>query len=209
VKTITEGSWKRRRVAAVTAAAAVTLGVGIFAATPASAAPADANTAAAPQIPKNAQVVSVSVVKGTPQRVSAQQELARAQQAGAPASALAQIAVLPNAYSCWYWDTQVYYKNALGQVILRFHVEPNWCTTGYWLASPVYTNTWANVNVPGWSYTHTGGWTKYGAGWNIYITHQNGHFCFVSYFGCVQNKYPWIEDEVGPGSATDYFHYAT
>jgi hypothetical protein len=187
----------------ISAALGLTSGLMVCLAGPASAAPT------APQIPKNAQVASVSVVRGTPQQVTKQQELARAQKAGVPATTMARIAAMPASYSCWYWDTQVYYKNALGGVILRFHVEPNWCTTGYWLASPVYTNTWANVNVPGWSYKHTGGWTKYGAGWNIYITHQNGHFCFASYFGCVQNKYPWIEDKVGPGSATDYFHYAT
>lgn len=181
------------------AVAAAALGAGVLA-PPASA---DATTVT---IPTEAQVASVGVDQGTPQVVSAQEELVRAQAAGVPAADLAQIA---NATSCWYWDTQVYYKNIFGSVILRFHVEPNWCTTGYWLVNPVYTNTWANVNVPGWSFTHTGGWTRYGAGWNIYITHQDGHFCFVSYFSCVQNKYPWIEDEVGPGNRTDYFHYGT
>ena len=66
--------------------------------------------------------------------------------------------------------------------------------------------TWADVNVPGWSCEHTGGWTKYGSGWNVYLTHQEGHFCAASYFGCVQNKYPWIEDDVGPGGGTQYMH---
>jgi len=193
---------------ALAAAAALALGLGVLAAAaPASATPAGGSTATA-QIPKAAQVASVGVIQGTVHEVTKQQELIRAQAAGVSTRTLAQIDATAT-YSCWYWDTQVYYKNAFGSVILRFHVEPNWCTTGYWLASPVYTNTWANVNVPGWSYTHTGGWTKYGAGWNIYITHQNGHFCFVSYFGCVQNKYPWIEDEVGPGSRVDYMHYGT
>lgn len=191
------------RIRSVLAASLLAGGLAAGLAIPASA---SAATHPAPQIPKNARVTSVHVVRGEPHQVTKQQELARAKKAGVPARALARISL---SYSCWYWDTQVYYTNIWGSVILRFHVEPNWCTTGYWLASPVYTNTWANVNVPGWSYTHTGGWTKYGAGWNIYITHQDGHFCFVSYFGCVQNKYPWIEDEVGPGSSVDYFHYAT
>lgn len=200
-----QGRTNVRVRALLAVATAVALGIGVLAATPAGAAPAGGRTA---QIPKNAQIASVQVIRGTPQQVTKQQELTRAQNAGVPTTTLAQIAA-PTTYSCWYWDTQVYYKNPVKQVILRFHVEPNWCTTGYWLASPVYTDTWANVNIPGWSYTHTGGWTKYGAGWNIYITHQDGHFCFASYFGCIQNKYPWIEDEVGPGSATDYFHYGT
>jgi len=203
-----EGQQRRRTVRVgsilVVAAVAAVLGATLFA-PPATAAPGDGGPDAV-QIPQEAQIASVHVERGTPQQVSAQQELTRAQAAGVSGAMAAQIAA---STSCWYWDTQVYYKNVFGSVILRFHVEPNWCTTGYWLVSPVYTNTWANVNVPGWSYTHTGGWTKYGAGWNIYITHQNGHFCFVSYFGCVQNKYPWIEDEVGPGSATDYFRYGT
>lgn len=152
------------------------------------------------------QIASSGVIYGTPVSITPAAQLAQAQAAGVNA---ARLAVIAAATTCWYWHTQVYYKNLVGLVILRFHVEPHWCTTGYWLTSPVYTNTWATVNVPGWSYKHTGGWHRYGAGWNIYITHQEGHFCFVSYFGCVQNKYPWIEDEVGPGSRVDYMHYGT
>lgn len=140
-----------------------------------------------------------------PTSISPALEAARAQAAGVDA---AGVAVIASSTSCWYWNTQVYYKNLIGLVILRFHVQPNWCTTGYWLVSPVYTNTWATINVPGWSFSYTG-WHKYGAGWNLYLVHRSGHFCLVQYFSCVQNKYPWIEDEVGPGSRTDYMHYGT
>ncbi len=159
------------------------------------------------QIPQNAQIAAMGTVKGTPTPITTQQAIQRAAAAGVKSSQLSAMAAAPASYSCYYWDTYEYYKNLVGATILRFHVEPNWCTTGYWLADPVYTNTWADVNVPGWSYTHSGGWTKYGSGWNVYLTHQEGHFCFASYFGCVQNKYPWIEDDVGPGGATQYMHY--
>ena len=158
------------------------------------------------RIPQNARIASTGTVKGTPMRIGTQQEIQRARAAGVPSSQLSAMAASPASYSCWYWDTYRYYKNLVGLTILRFHVEPNWCTTGYWLSGPVYTNTWADVNIPGWSYDHTGGWTQWGSGWNLYLTHQEGHFCAASYFGCVQNKYPWIEDEVGPGSATQYMH---
>jgi hypothetical protein len=175
-------------------------------ATPVSTSATDPTTKDTTAVITDNQIASSGSAQGTPVAVSPAAEVARAQAGGVDASGLAAIA---NATTCWYWDTQVYYKNLIGQVILRFHVEPNWCTTGYWLVSPVYTNTWANVNAPGWDFKHTGGWTRYGAGWNLYITHQDGHFCFVAYFNCVQNKYPWIEDEVGPGSHTDYMHWSS
>lgn len=151
-------------------------------------------------------ITSSGVLNGTPVAVSAALEATRAQAAGVDT---ADVTAIANATTCWYWNTQVYYKNILGQVILRMHVQPNWCTTGYWLVSPVYTNTWATINVPGWSFSYTG-WHKYGAGWNLYLVHRNGHFCLLqSQYtqNCLQNKYPWIEDEVGPGSKTDYMHY--
>jgi hypothetical protein len=190
------------RIRSLTAA-----GVAAAALVTATASPAWAD-AGTTQVPESAQIASTGTVTGTPTPISTQEEIQRATAAGVPSSQLSAMASSPDSYSCYYWNTYRYYKNLAGLTILRFHVEPNWCTTGYWLADPVYTNTWADVNVPGWSYSHTGGWTKYGAGWNYYLTHQEGHFCFASYFGCVQNKYPWIEDYVGPGSATQYMHSA-
>lgn len=203
MKSVAKGArWGRRRVAVLAAAAAMMVGA-LLALPPASAATTPGTT---PQIPVKDRVTSTVVVKGTPQRISTATYLARARAAGVSAAQLTQLAAHPDSYSCWYWNTEVDGHNVFGNTVWSFHVQPNWCTTGYWLASPVYTNTWAHT-WPGWSYTHTGGWTRYGAGWNIYITHQNAHFCLASYFGCVDNSYPWIEDEVGPGSRTDYFHW--
>jgi hypothetical protein len=221
-----EGQHRSRMVHArsVLVIAAVTaLGVGLFTA-PASAATAtasdpslssatitdagatnDTGTRDTTAVITDTTIVSSGVIKGSPVQTSAALEAARAQAAGVDA---ADVTAIANSTTCWYWNTQVYYKNILGLVILRMHVQPNWCTTGYWLVSPVYTNTWATINVPGWSFSYTG-WHKYGAGWNLYLVHRDGHFCLVQYFSCVQNKYPWIEDEVGPGSRVDYMHYGT
>jgi hypothetical protein len=170
-----------------------------------TSAPATSDTT---EVITDSQIASSGVIQGTPVAVSVPDELVRAQAAGVDASGLSAIA---SSTTCWYWNTQVYYKNLIGQVILRFHVQPNWCTTGYWLVSPVYTNTWPTINVPGWSYKKGDtNWHRYGAGWNLYVVHRSGHFCFLQTpytQNCAANKYPWIEDEVGPGSQTDYFHH--
>lgn len=194
---------KRRRTLLSIAAAAALTASGLAAAPPTWAATRGTTHA---QVPTKDKVTSVVAVKGTPHAMSTSAYLAGARAAGVPATQLAPLEVSPDSYSCWYWNTEVDGHNVFGNTVWSFHVQPNWCTSGYWLRSPVYTNTWGHT-WPGWEYHHTHSWTKYGAGYNVYMTHQTAHFCLGAYYACVDNSYPWITDEVGPGSRTDYMHW--
>jgi hypothetical protein len=171
------------------------------------AAPAGAASAPAGSVPKLDKVTAVVAAEGRPVSISRQQYLANARAAGMTASQLKATQAAIASSGCWYWHTYVYYKNIFHTKILQYNLEPNWCSSGRRITS-AFTDRWGQTFVPGWSYNGYGNYHHYGVGWNVYVAGGHGHFCFVRYFDCVQNKYTWIEDEVGAGGRTIYFHWS-
>jgi hypothetical protein len=184
----------------VSVAAAI---IGIVAAA-AGAGPASAGTsrATATPVPAGAGVVTVLSAPQKPVAETVQQFMAKAARDGVsvPTSTAASLTAAAASTSCWYWNDWRKAYGLFGNTLWTFNVEPNWCGNGSWIVNYAYTNTWGDTSTPGWSYKGViSSSNHYGVGWNVFESVRQGSFCLISYFGCVQNSYPYVDVEVGAG----------
>jgi len=124
-------------------------------------------------------------------------------EAGTPLSA----DVTTLSLSCWTWTVGVKGTNIWGSTLWKYFQEIYWCRDGYrvWYTSVV--RRWGETYWPGWSYKGViNRWSYGGSGYTYWTVGSQGHFCFVSYFDCVQDKYPWVEQTVR-GSGYNTWRY--
>jgi hypothetical protein len=173
-----------RRIVAVAALGAA-LFVG-YAATPAHAAPSQAVD------PKDAVAAITKDVDQVSAATAAGYATASAE-AGAPASP--QVTTL--SLSCWTWTVGVKGTNIFGSTLWKYFQEIYWCRDGYRVWYPSVIRRWGETYWPGWSYKGViSRWSYGGGGYTYWTVGSQGHFCLISYFDCVQDKYPWVEQTV-------------
>lgn len=196
----------RQRLAASLATAG--LGVACLGAVtaPATAAPvsspAQSASAASGSVPVAARVTKIEHPAFAPVRESVSTFLAKAVRAGHPVTAQTtrQLTMSPASVSCWYWDDWRKASNIFGNTLWQFNVEPNWCGDGRWIRSYAYTNTWGSTPWIGWEYKGViQSSSHWGVNWNVYEAIRQGSFCYIHFYGCVQNSYPYVDVEVGAG----------
>lgn len=190
---------KTFRVRLAVSLVAVAAGLGAVA-VPASASVSPSATAARDSVPPAARVVKVERPTYAPVRESVSAFLAKAARDGHPLSAQVarQLSVSPASTSCWYWNDWRKGTNVFGATMWQFNVEPNWCGDGTWIRSHAYTNTWGTTSWLGWEYKGViQSSDHYGVNWNIYEAIRQGSFCYINFYSCVQNQYPYVDVEVG------------
>ncbi len=190
-------------LAAVAAAGGLLLG---------SASGAQAATPATPlvQNASNTQVATVSSNSGVSDLTVAQYQVSafapgavveKNTAAGAlvASAGVAAPALTAATSSCWTYTDWRRGNNIFGAELWRLNLQVNWCQTGGYITS-ANSNTWASTSFPGWSYKGlTQQYQRNGVGWNQWEVVRQGHFCFVSYFSCVQDTYPYMDLIVAAG----------
>jgi hypothetical protein len=93
---------------------------------------------------------------------------------------------------CWQYAPSVTYYSAVNVRLFAYFHEVTWCgddTTITWTSGP---RVWGEVYTAGWSYQ--GLISEWGSGPGFtWFRGTQGKFCFVSFFNCIQERYPWIE----------------
>lgn len=171
------------------------------------AAPASASTdvsghGGASPIPLAAQVTRVEHAGYAPVRESVDAFLANAARSGhrVPAQVAEDLTVHAATITCWYWNDWRKAKNVFGATVWQFNVEPHWCGDGSWIRNYAYTNTWGTTSWVGWQYNGViQSSDHYGVNWNMFESVRQGSFCYINFYGCVQNSYPYVDVQVGPG----------
>ena len=197
---------------AIRARTVITATVGALAllatAFPASAAPAPSSGDATSQvsaqatIPLETRVAAVEHTAYAPVRETVAEFLQKAATNGVvlPAADVARLNAAPASTGCWYWNDWRNGKNAFGATLWTFNVEPNWCGNGSWITNYAYTNTWGTTSWIGWEYKGViSSSDRWGMGWNVFESTRQGSFCYINFYGCVQNQYPYVDVEVGAG----------
>lgn len=97
------------------------------------------------------------------------------------------------AQGCWYVTWSRWASNIFGQRLFTYYQRLDWCGSNGRIYSPSRTR-WPNVSFPGWEFKgHIGTSSRGGSGYSYWRAFTQGSFCLAQYFGCVQNKYPWID----------------
>lgn len=191
-----ERSARRGRRGPIVAVGA-SLALALAAVLPVAAAPSAASSDVA-------KLASLTAVHGQLRSVDPGTMASLARANGASVSDIAAIAA---SSACWSDSGYVQGKNILGWVIFQYNESHDWCGSGGYITYAV-PNSWASNTNWGWTYKPPDTKTStYGMGWNVWKEHYSGHFCYVEYFSCVNNAWPWIEFYVGGGGQQYYWHW--
>ena len=94
---------------------------------------------------------------------------------------------------CWWARVRRWGENIFGTDLWAYYQRIDWCANSSAITWKSRTR-WGETYIPGWSYRgHIGSVQNGGVGSTFYRSWTQGHFCFISYFGCVQDRYPWID----------------
>lgn len=101
------------------------------------------------------------------------------------------------AQACYWAEVYRDQNSPLGFDLWEYHQVINWCNDG---TNVTYTswNAWGQTQDPTWSWEGVvGSSSSGGVGYSWYDQWSQGHFrqC-IPLFGCLDNRYPWIEMEV-------------
>jgi len=112
----------------------------------------------------------------------------------APSQVTAERAeLLAAAGGCWWARVQRWATNIFGSKLWAYFQRIDWCSNGSYITSHSRTR-WGETYWPGWSWKGNIGSTQGGGnGSTFYRSWTQGHFCLISYFSCVQDRYPWID----------------
>jgi len=95
------------------------------------------------------------------------------------------------------WRRTAY--NFWGATLFSYVRWVRWCWSGSYITY-VASRAWGEVSWPGWAFKGTiNSWSAGGTWRTYYRVWSQGHFCWVEYFACVMNSYPWIDVTVYPG----------
>ena len=101
--------------------------------------------------------------------------------------------LLVAAAGCWWARVRRYATNIFGSTLWAYFQRIDWCSNGSSITSHSRTR-WGETYWPGWSWKGNIGSTQGGGnGSTYYRSWTQGHFCLISYFSCVQDRYPWID----------------
>lgn len=147
------------------------------------------------------------VVEGSvpPVAVSKEQYLAAAEEAGVSLTAGEQ-ELVALATSCWRWDAYKRYENVWGADLVTSHHRVNWCGDGRYIRTHAYTERWGTTHWIGWRYEGvTSKSQRYGVGWNQYRSTTQNKFCYINFYGCVQEKNPYHSTIAYPNGAANWY----
>lgn len=139
-----------------------------------------------------------TVFQGQPAAVSTTAAVASARKLHRPVTAAIA------ATTCWSWTPWEKGTNAFGGTVWQYNQGLYWCGNGSGITYRAASNDYPSALGIGWSFSgNLGYWNQGGQGYNLWTHWNQGHFCLASYFGCVQNSYPWIQSTVyGNGYGT-------
>jgi hypothetical protein len=106
---------------------------------------------------------------------------------------------------CWSWTPAEKGTNVFGGTVWQYNQGLYWCGNGSWITYRAASNNYPSALGIGWDFKGNGSyWNQGGEGYNLWTHWNQGHFCLASYFGCVQNSYPWIQSTVYANGAGYY-----
>jgi hypothetical protein len=98
---------------------------------------------------------------------------------------------------CWSWTPWVAGYDLFGIKVWQYNQGLYWCGNGSWITYRAAAHDYPSNTFLGWSFEgNLGYWNIGGTGYNLWEHWNQGHFCLISYFSCVQNSYPWIDSKV-------------
>lgn len=140
-------------------------------------------------VPLNPSAPALGVVVGVSTPVGIGRASSATAVPGAESGANTAAATSP----CWYVDPYEYIDGITGNNLAHFYLYMYWCGNGHTITSHQTAQPTGTVQAAGWSYKGIIGHSNAGGtGGTYWQEYYQGSFCLISYFGCVQNWYPWL-----------------
>jgi hypothetical protein len=143
-----------------------------------------------------------ATVSGTPAAMTSDAAAASAQTLN---TSLAAVTSGAARVTCWSWTPYARAKSLVGLTVWQYNQEVYWCGNGRTITYRAPAHDYPTHVAVGWEFKGNGTYWNHGGAGSSYWEHWNqGHFCLASYFGCLQNKYPWIDSTVYANGAGHY-----